>query len=106
MLKNGTYYIENMEDIRYLREHPEQKFFVSLKNDTAFRGTMSQESVLRGFIAATLGIRQEDIVGVKLNPTHLIPRYVMDKEGILDVAADIRMPEGEIRTNTIRISSC
>lgn len=97
MLKNGIYYIESAEDILYLQQHPEQPFFVNLMNDTAFRGTLSQEQVMRGFVSAVLKVRKEDIVGIYFNPTHLNPKYIGAKEGIMDVAADIRMPDGEIQ---------
>lgn len=59
MLKNGIYYIESAEDILYLQQHPEQPFFVNLMNDTAFRGTLSQEEVMRGFVSAVLKVRKE-----------------------------------------------
>ncbi|MBO5460871.1 MAG: Rpn family recombination-promoting nuclease/putative transposase [Ruminococcus sp.] len=60
-------------------------FIMKPKVDFCFKELMEEDEVRRGFLAAVLGIRPEEIVETKLLPTHLRKVHKEDKLGILDV---------------------
>lgn len=63
--------------------------FISLKNDFAFKYTMQNKKVLRGFLAAVLKIDPEIITDIIFPDTHLDKEAQEDKQGILDVRVTI-----------------
>ena len=54
--------------------------------DFCFKELMQNEKVRKGFIAALLGMRPEEIRKAELIPTVLVQEYGDDKLGVLDVA--------------------
>lgn len=64
-------------------------FIMKPKVDFCFKELMSDAQVRRGFIAALLNLKPEEIVSTELLPTHLNRRYSEDKEGILDVRVQL-----------------
>ena len=67
-------------------------FIMKPKVDFCFKELMEDADVRRGFIAAILGIRPEEIMHTELLQTHLRKEYKDDKLGILDVR--VRFEDG------------
>ena len=55
------------------------------RNDFCFKALMSDEIVRRGFIAAVLGMDEEEAEGSILLPTQLEREWEQDKLGVLDI---------------------
>ena len=68
-------------------------YFISLKNDYAFRELFTHENIRKQFISDVLGIRMEHIKSVRLTTPFLWKRYRMQKLGIMDLALDIKLSE-------------
>ena len=60
--------------------------------DFCFKELMQNEKVRKGFIAALLGRKPEDIQETTLLPTILPAEYSDDKLGVLDVAVNATLP--------------
>ena len=60
-------------------------FIMLPTNDVCFAGLMENPKVRKGFCAAVMRIRPEEIAETELLPTHLRREYADDKLGILDV---------------------
>lgn len=67
--------------------------FISLKNDYAFRELFTHENVRKQFISDVLGISMEHIKSVRLTTPFLWKRYRLQKQGIMDLALDIKLEE-------------
>lgn len=80
-------------DDNYKEETQKQDDFIMLPtNDVCFAGLMENPVVRKGFCAAIMRIRPEEIEETELLPTHLQRKYAGDKLGILDVL--VRMRDG------------
>ena len=62
-----------------------EEFLMKPKVDFAFKEIMYDETALRGFLSAVLGIRDEEIQSVMIQNTDLRKVHTDDKQGILDV---------------------
>lgn len=62
-----------------------EQFLMKPKVDFAFKEIMYDETALRGFLSAVLGIRDEEIQSVMIQNTDLRKIHMDDKQGILDV---------------------
>lgn len=60
-------------------------FIMKPKVDFCFKELMVDPEIRKGFIAAVLGVKQEEIASTELMPTYLRKEHVDDKLGILDV---------------------
>ncbi len=60
-------------------------FIMLPTNDVCFAGLMENPKVRKGFCAAVMRVRPEEIAETELLPTHLHREYADDKLGILDV---------------------
>ena len=62
-----------------------EPFLMKPKIDFAFKEIMNDETALRGFLSAVLGLKAEEIQSVKIQNTDLRKVHTDDKQGILDV---------------------
>lgn len=67
-------------------------FIMFPTNDVCFAGLMENPVVRKGFCAAIMRVRPEEIEETELLPTHLKLKYAGDKLGILDVR--VRLKDG------------
>ncbi len=65
--------------------HQQDDFIMHPTNDVCFAGLMENPVVRKGFCAAVMRVKPEEIVETELLPTHLCREYGDDKLGILDV---------------------
>ena len=65
--------------------HQQDDFIMHPTNDVCFAGLMENPVVRKGFCAAVMRVKPEEIVETELLPTHLRREYGDDKLGILDV---------------------
>ncbi len=63
--------------------------FIPPKSDVSIKELFQNEMVLRHFISAVLAIRPEDIRTIRLKNTFLRRRYRKQKQGILDILAEM-----------------
>ena len=70
--------------------HLPDDFIMHPTNDVCFAGLMENPAVRKGFCAAILRIKPEEIEETELLPTHLHREYGDDKLGILDVYVRLR----------------
>ena len=62
-----------------------EEFLMKPKIDFAFKEIMEDETARKGFLAAVLGLKPEDITSAKIQNTNLRKIHAVDKQGILDV---------------------
>ncbi|MCM1263196.1 MAG: Rpn family recombination-promoting nuclease/putative transposase [Butyrivibrio sp.] len=67
--------------------------FISLKNDYAFKELFTHENIRKQFVSDVLGIQMEHIKSVRLTTPFLWKRYRLQKQGIMDLALDIKLDE-------------
>lgn len=60
-------------------------FIMHPTNDVCFAGLMENPVVRKGFCAAVMRVKPEEIEETRLLPTHLRREYADDKLGILDM---------------------
>ena len=67
----------------------QEDFIMHPTNDVCFAGLMENPTVRKGFCAAVMRVKPEEVEETELLPTHLHREYADDKLGILDVRVQI-----------------
>ena len=81
-------------------------FIMLPTNDVCFAGLMENPKVRKGFCAAVMRVRPEEIAETELLPTHLHREYADDKLGILDVRVKLRSFLRKSRQRKISFIGC
>ena len=69
---------------------PQEDFIMHPTIDVCFAGLMDNPTVRKGFCAAVMRVKPEEIEETELLPTHLHREYADDKLGILDVRVRLK----------------
>lgn len=75
----------NLTNNTPMETQTQDDFIMLPTNDVCFAGLMENPKVRKGFCAAVMRVRPEEIAETELLPTHLHREYADDKLGILDV---------------------
>ena len=68
----------------------QEDFIMHPTNDVCFAGLMENPTVRKGFCAAVMRVKPEEVEETELLPTHLHREYADDKLGILDVRVRLK----------------
>ena len=95
------------QNLRNRQSKPDkQNTMIFPMEDIGAKCIFQLEEVQKNFISAALDIPEEEIKSIKLLNTHLLRKYRMDKEGIVDVLLELNNRENILIEIQVRSQDC